>query len=398
MSQTNTLNFLMNSPVLRRCPAPALTASARLWRMQTVDSGDILWVQGMPSQELAVVVQGELSVDVDGAEVGEVRSGELIGEVATFFGQERSASLRSRSRVKILTLSIDGLRTLRRQDSPVYLALLDHALLSVVRRVRSTNVRIAKAATGGEKAPSRKDRGAFARMWKKVNPGLPKEPCPPIAPLLKQQPGLSRVDDETLEKLGSLWTAQPVEEGHVVCLEGEEGRGAYLIAMGEVDVLRNVRGDKAEKLCTLAAGHQFGANTLVEPGTRTASCVMTSKGWLYTIDAERFKNPPTEVASVWKESVLATLTAQIRNANRALNLAQTRTAVAEQRAAIQAKAASRAADAKARKPATGDDFQKLLRASGYLEGLPASEEGLAQMTFVIDDDMARTLAARKARR
>ena len=395
MSQSNTLNFLMNSPVLRSCPAAALTASARLWRMQSVDAGDILWVQGMPSQELAVVIQGEFGVDVNGVEVGEVRSGELIGEVATFFGQERSASLRARTRVKILTLSIDGLRTLRREHSPVYLTLLDHALFSVARRVRSTNVRIAQAATGGEQAPSRKDPGAFARMWRKVNPGLPKAPCPPIAPLLKQQPGLSRVDDETLEKLGSLWTAQPVEEGHVVCLEGEQGHGAYLIALGQVDVLRNVRGDKAEKLCTLAPGHQFGANTLVEPGTRTASCVMTSKGWLYTIDAERFKSPPAEVAKVWKESVLATLTAQIRNANRALNLAQARSAVAEKRATLKARSASRAAASKATK---GDDFQQLLQASGYLEGLPASEKGLEQVQFVIDDDMARTLAARKVRR
>ena len=203
------------------------------------------------------------------------------------------------------------------------------------------------------------------------------------------------MDDETLEKLGSLWTAQPVEEGHVVCLEGEQGHGAYLIALGQVDVLRNVRGDKAEKLCTLAPGHQFGANTLVEPGTRTASCVMTSKGWLYTIDAERFKNPPAEVAKVWKESVLATLTAQIRNANRALNLAQARSAVAEKRATLKARSASRAATSKATK---GDDFQQLLQASGYLEGLPASEKGLEQVQFVIDDDMARTLAARKVRR
>jgi CRP-like cAMP-binding protein len=397
VSSNNTLNFLMNNPVLRKCAAPELNKSARLWRLQRVDAGDILWVQGMPSQELAVVVQGEFSVDVNGVEVGLIRSGELIGEVATFFGQERSASLRAKTRVQILTLSIDGLRTLRREGSPVYLALLDQALVSVVRRVRSTNVRIAKAATGGQAAPSRKDQGAFAKMWKKFRPGLPKVECPPIEPLLKKQPGLNRIDDASLAKLGGMWTATAVEEGHVVCLEGEEGATAYLIAMGDVDVLRNVRGDKAEKLCTLGAGDQFGANTLVEKGTRTASCVMATAGWLYSIDSTSFRNPPAEVGHIWKESVLATLTSQIRNANRALNLARARSVATEKRAEMKERVATAGVRKKAASKKKRDNFAQLLQASGYLEGLPTSEEGLEQVDFVIDEDMARTIAARKVR-
>lgn len=397
MSQ-NTLNFLLNNPVLRRCPAPDLKASSGLWRLQTVDAGDILWVQGMPSQELGVVVQGELQVDVNGVEVGLVRSGELIGEVATFFGQERSASLRAQTRVQVLTLSIDGLRTLRRKENPVYMALLDQALVSVVRRVRSTNVRIALAATGGQAAPARKDQGAFAKMWKKLRPGGPKDECPPILPLLKRQPGLSRMDDAALEKLGALWTPVPVEEGKVVVLEGEEGEAAYLIASGDVDVLRNVRGDKAEKLCSLGAGDQFGANTLVEKGTRTASCVMATAGWLYTIEGKDFRNPPQEVARLWKESVLSTLTAQIRNANRALNLAQARTVANEKRAELKRRVEAEAGDKRSKRKKKDDSFKQLLAASGYLEGLPASEQGLEQVDFVVDEDMARTIAARNARR
>ncbi len=393
VSSQATLNFLRNNPVLRRCSAPDVERSARLWRLQPIDKGDILWVQGMPSQELGIVVQGDLQVDVNGAEVGMVRSGELVGEVATFFGQERSASLRAHTRTQVLTLGIDGLRTLRREDSPVYRALLDQALLSVVRRVRATNLRIAMEATGDHQPPGRKNAGAFARMWKKLRPGAPKAPCPPIEPLLKKQPGLSRLDDASLQKLGALWTPVPIEEGRVVVLEGDESDTAYLIATGEVAVLRNVRGDRAEKLCSLHAGDQFGSNTLVEKGTRTASCVMASAGWLYTIHTRDFQKPPEEIARVWKESVLRTLTAQIRNANRALNLAHARSATAKKRAQTKQRAMDGGSS-----PKKDERFQALLTASGYLEALPVSEEGLAKVDFVVDEDMARTIAARKARR
>ena len=360
-------------PLFRRSSPADLSPSLSAWTEQVLRPGELLFRQGDDADSLAVVLTGELSVEVGNVEVGRVVGGELIGEATAFLPAEvRSATVRARTPTRLALLSRAALGGLRARRSPVFFTLLEQATLTLARRVRATNLRIAAAAQGDVAAPTRTEPSALARLWKVFKAGGPSGPCPPIGPLLRQQPGLGEVSDELLAEIAAVFAPAPMEEGAVLFLEGEAGTSAALVAEGEVDVLRNVRGSKAERLTTLKPGAAFGINAIVERAPRTASCVANSAGWLYRLEAEALPRLRGEARARWQESVLAVLASQIRNANAVLR----RTTLG--------------ADAEAAAPARNEDqFGALLKASGYLEALPLHEADLEKVSVVYTEDDKR---------
>ena len=368
---------LASIPLLRRAGADALRASAPLWDAVALSPGEVLWDAGSAVEELGVVLLGELAAELDGVEVGRVLPGELLGEASAFFaGSTRSATLRARGDAQVVTLPVGSLHTLRWQRSSVYDALLEQALLSLVRRISATNTRLSKVATGGAAAPARTEPSALARLWRALRPGGPSGPCPPIEPLLRRQPGLADVDGETLAALSAAFVAEPVQEGEVVFLEGEAGAAAWLVADGAIDVLRNVRGERAEMLAMLGAGSLFGINTLIERGARTASCVAARPGWLYRIDAEAHAGLSGANRVAWRECVLGVLATQLRNANAGLQKALGGPKSGPARSSVASAA-----------PRSDAAFQDILRASGWLEAV--SESHLDSLQVVVTEDMKR---------
>ena len=179
---------LASIPFFASLPAGALRTAAPLWEGLGLEPGETLWDEGEAADGLAILALGELRAEAGGAEVGRVLPGELMGEGAAFFASgNRSATLRASRPSQVLFLPVGALRTLRWQASPLYDALLEQALRTLTRRISSTNVKIAQAATGGAAAPTRVEPGALARLWKTLRPGGPAGPCPPLEPLLRKQ-------------------------------------------------------------------------------------------------------------------------------------------------------------------------------------------------------------------
>jgi CRP-like cAMP-binding protein len=81
-----------------------------------VDAGQTIVRQGTPADKLLIVVDGEAEVvRDDGAgerQIASLEAGQLFGEVAIMRDEPRSATVRAKSRVKLLTLERDGLRDL----------------------------------------------------------------------------------------------------------------------------------------------------------------------------------------------------------------------------------------------------------------------------------------------
>jgi CRP-like cAMP-binding protein len=366
---------LVTIPFFRRAAAAEVRASAPLWEQLSLEAGEVLWEAGTGVSDLAVVIVGELVAELDGTVVGRVLPGELLGEATAFFaGATRTATLRAKTPAQVLALPVPSLRTLRWQRSTVYDALLEQALLTLVRRIGATNTRVAQVARGGATAPARTEPSALVRLWKSLRPGGPSGPCPPLEPLLRLQPGMRDADPEIVAALARVFVAEPVTEGQIVFLEGEPGAAAWLVADGRIDVLRHVRGERAELLASLAPGSLFGINTLLERGPRTASCVASTPGWLYRMDAEGFGTLRGGIRLAWRESLLGSLATQIRGANAALQRATT----------------GKVTDRKPRAaagPSADVAFQDLLHASGFLEGLPAGN--LENLEVVITEDQRR---------
>lgn len=72
-----------------------------------LDRGVLLTEQGTPGDKLYLVLDGELSVEVDGAAVAQVGPGSLIGERAILEGGVRTASLRAITPVRVAVIPAD---------------------------------------------------------------------------------------------------------------------------------------------------------------------------------------------------------------------------------------------------------------------------------------------------
>ena len=350
-------DLLVKVPWLAGLGRGSLGRIAERFAVVRLPTGDPLWRQGAGTGDLAILVEGELTVHVDGGQVGVIRSGELVGEAAAFFrGVQRSATVKARHFAVCLTLPVTELARLRAEGSPVYEAILGEAIQTLARRVRATSRRISAASSGELSRPGRKP-GVFARMWRSLA-GAPSGKAPDLAKLLRRQPGMGHVGDQDLAQIASRWQAVPVREGQVIVLEGDDGDAAYIVADGEVDVLRNVRGDKASRLTTLLAGDTFGINALIDPGPRTASCVAVSPTWVYRLEPRAFDELQGAAGVVWRESMLACLATQIRSSNLALTQA------------LDLRPAG------GRRGQSPEAFQQLLRAQGMIAGLSLGEESV----------------------
>ena len=318
METQTIVDALRALPFLAEVSDADLRAVAPMWSLVVLRPGARFWTQGAQVQDIAVLLGGELRASVNGVVVGQIRAGELLGEAGGFFRQgRRSATLTALQTCRALKLPSVHLQTLRRQRHPVYRALLDEALRTLARRIRQTNERISRMLPGNFAAPARRTkRTSFGRLLKRLI-GHSGEPLPDLEPLLREQPGLENASPEVIATLKEAFEAWPMEEGEVICLEGQPGSSFYLVASGQVDVLRRVdeSSESATLLACLLPGDQFGINTLIDGAPRTASCVASSTGWLYRMDADSFGALQGEARLVWLEAILLSLTSQVLNAN-----------------------------------------------------------------------------------
>jgi CRP-like cAMP-binding protein len=334
-------------PAFRRLPSETLQQIAPMWTRRPVQPNEVVWAQGSASQELGVVVSGEFIVLVDEQEVGRVREGEILGEASVFSPRAvRSATLKARGEGELLLLPAQHLASIRANQNDGYVLLLDLALQSLVRRIRTTDLRIAMLSKGilDESAPS--EAPPLARLFRALKNKLPGKPAPVLVPLLWLQPNLASRETIVYQALEAAFVAEPMHEGQVIFNEGEDGACGYLLAEGVVDVIRSVRGRRADLLVRLKPGDQFGTITLVARGHRTATCVAGSSGWLYRMDAMAYHALDSHTREAWNESMIAIMGMQIRNANGLL--------------------AQYLAGTHSGGPLSHDDYEKLVKAAGCL--------------------------------
>jgi CRP-like cAMP-binding protein len=140
-------------------------ASVAQWKL-----GEVVFEQGSPADYGMLVIDGRLVavVESQGAtrEVGDIRSGELVGEQGIFAqGQQRNATVRAAETTVALILSRDLLHT--GSLNPAVVAIEQHLLGTLARRIRRTNQ-------------------AIQQSWKAEAPS-PAAPAEAPAPTLRQR-------------------------------------------------------------------------------------------------------------------------------------------------------------------------------------------------------------------
>jgi trk system potassium uptake protein TrkA len=86
------------------CDDDELARIAAVAEPREADVGAALTVQGEPGDDFFVIVAGDASAAVDGAEVGTIGPGGFFGEMALIDGGERVATVTATSSMQLLVL------------------------------------------------------------------------------------------------------------------------------------------------------------------------------------------------------------------------------------------------------------------------------------------------------
>jgi hypothetical protein len=248
-----------------------------------------------------------------------------VGELGLFTTCAVLAGSRASGRAtQVLALSSTALQQLRAAESPVYDALLRHALVTAANRCRNLDREIAQVRQGNFAAPPvREQAGFLARLWSRVRkPDPHATACAPLDELLARHPVLAHASESVRAALVAAFVARPFRRGDVLCRQDEQDDKVYVLAAGKADVLRELEASGAALLLSrFEPGTIFGVHTFAEGVPRTASVVATEDGWLYTMDRAAFLLLPREPRTVWIEAMVAVLAGQCQAAGHALQTA-----------------------------------------------------------------------------
>ncbi len=291
---------------------------ARTWREKRLHPGEFLWHRGDQGGQTSILMEGELSVEAHGKCLGTIRRSDLVG-ACTMLEPDlpQQTSLRASGPTELLMLPRHALQTIKSELPACYGRLLGLALNSLVRRLRELDLRLTRLSQLPSNLPAGWGRAnrRFPRLMSLQQQVSPGDGPPDIIVSLKQVPQLDRVCYAHLEILSCAFEACRFEASDVLMREGEEGDRAYLLAAGEVRVMRSARGRLAEPLTTLFPGEFFGALNLVQPGRRATSCVATAPGWVFAIDRADYLRMPHMVRAPFDEGLLVQLGHKLMNAN-----------------------------------------------------------------------------------
>lgn len=109
--------------------------------------GELLVEQGSPDTSMFVILEGEVSVRVNGIEVAKLYAGEHFGELSLVDDEPRSASVSGVSFGTAISVSAEQLRDFCKREPELGNELLWKMMGALGQRLRRTNVRIAEPLT-----------------------------------------------------------------------------------------------------------------------------------------------------------------------------------------------------------------------------------------------------------
>jgi CRP-like cAMP-binding protein len=137
------LDILVAMPLFDRVPRAALERFCQAAPRLVLSAREVAFRQGDLADRALLVVTGRLDAVLGSETLGDVRPGEIVGETALFVPDGlRQATVRAAVASTCLCLTAASLRDHR--DNPAVVALQQHLIGTLGRRIRSTNLLIQK--------------------------------------------------------------------------------------------------------------------------------------------------------------------------------------------------------------------------------------------------------------
>lgn len=257
------------------------------------EKGKVIFHEGDTGNEMYVIQSGavEVSQTRDGKEqmVAVLGRNEFFGEMALIDAGPRSATVRTVSRSRLLSLSCDSFMK-RVTDDPGMVFHLLHALSS---RIEKTNDLLRKRVEEDITLRTVLSRSAKKDLNNEFHPDENIEKPAHYASDKNIDVFASSGDDPLTEKVASLTSYFSADEiischaGEVICREGETGDSLHIIGEGLVEVSQEREGVKTV-IARLGASDFFGEMSLITGRPRTATVISLKKTRVLSIKRDMF--------------------------------------------------------------------------------------------------------------
>lgn len=296
---------------------------ATMVRGRKVEAGETLFRQGAPGDSMALVVDGSLAVTTEGgATVATLGPGEVVGEMSCVDPAPRSASVRATRDSVVVEVDRGTLLALQRALPAVALCMTREIIHTVTRRIRDTNALIDRLWQG------------FGQRADAAEPPAPAVSEAPRGVDLRALPTFRGYAERELSALVTVAPPRRFPDGQVLCREGARGASCFVLAWGQVHVLKAV-GQQERLLGVLEAGAMVGQMALVDSSPRSAT-VRTS-GEVIALELhrdafERLVAAASPLAVRFQEQIAIAGIRQLRAADARLTLAEREARAVGQRA------------------------------------------------------------------
>jgi CRP/FNR family cyclic AMP-dependent transcriptional regulator len=110
MRKQDRVKQLRRIPLFEGCSKRDLGFLASEARVERLDAGQPLFVEGAPATEIYLILAGTVLVSRNGSQIAKVGVGESIGEIGLLLGKARNASVIAETPIEFLALGREPLK------------------------------------------------------------------------------------------------------------------------------------------------------------------------------------------------------------------------------------------------------------------------------------------------
>lgn len=139
------MEALRKIPLFRHLTYKEQTAVLSIATTRTFPAGREIVTEGQPGEELFIVIRGRVTIEKNGVEIAELRSGGHFGEMGLIDNAPRSATVRATEPTRVMVVARADLMNLMKRESILAVKMLWSFVQVLSDRLRATNAELSEA-------------------------------------------------------------------------------------------------------------------------------------------------------------------------------------------------------------------------------------------------------------
>lgn len=299
----------------------------RTFGMETKRQGELLCLEGAVSEGMFILQSGKVEVEkktVQGTPeiLCTLGTQDVVGEMSLLDGRTCSATVRAVEDVSYYKIEKKQFMVLRANLKPAPFKVIRYLAQTLVERLRQMNGKIEDFYANPKESlrEMKKRKDAIMEEWRRrqeegaAQPRMARAPQRPSnlpAPVIKkvkslatadvgdddklisflmQVPLLEELTEIELEVLAGVMNPKMFRAGDVICKEKAEADSFFVIADGQVAIVKDIAGGEEQVLAELGPGALIGEMSLIDGKPRSATIRAIGGCTLLEVKKEEFES------------------------------------------------------------------------------------------------------------